>query len=277
MDVGDAQPRIYADRELHIDKTPRVEWFARRLSDLIPNPWQAARIVQDLLQKCRAAGETDAQIYDRRSFLAHTLRQHVADRIDAQAESAFKSKLAQSEIRFDLQTGKPSYRMIKQYKIYPPSNAGRMARADHQELQLALFDPIFPSQFDSDLERRFAHYLDEQKALRWWHRVAARQSDDYYLRGWKPDRIWPDFIAMGGETHGIPHVLVFETKGAHLSGNPDTEYKKRVLETLEGAYNSAGAMKICEGPARGTFRLIFSHHEFPAALSTLNAAPAYNA
>ena len=277
VDVDDAQPRIYADRELHIDKTPRVEWFARRLSDLIPNPWHAARIAQDLLQKCRAAGETDSQIYDRRSFLAHALREHVANRIDAQAETAFKSKLAQAQIRFDLQTGKPNYQMVDQYEISASPDAGLMTSANLQPMQLALFQPLLSEQFDSDLERRFARYLDEQKALRWWHKVAARQSGHYYLRGWKPDRIWPDFIAMGGETDGIPHVLVFETKGAHLSGNPDTEYKKRVLETLENAYNSAGAMKICEGPARGTFRLIFSHHEFDGALRNLNAAPAYNA
>lgn len=277
VDIGDAQPQGYTYRELHIDKTPRVEWFTRRLSDLIPNPWQAARIVQDLLQKCRHAGETDAQIYDRRSHLARALREHVASDIERMAETAFKNKLAKSEIRFDLQTGKPNYKMVEHYKIPEPSNKSAMLRDDYQPLQLALFNPIFPDQFDSDLERRFARYLDEQKALRWWHRVAARQSDHYYLRGWKPDRIWPDFIAMGGEIDGKPQVLVFETKGAHLSGNPDTEYKKRVLETLESAYNSAGAMSVREGPARGTFRLVFSQHQFPKALRDLNVAATYNA
>ena len=82
---------------------------------------------------------------------------------------------------------------------------------------------------------------------------------------------------MGGETRGKPHLLLFETKGAHLKGNPDTEYKRRVLETLQDAYNSAGEMKICDGPARGSFRLIFTKAEFPAALSSLNAAPTYDA
>ena len=278
VDVGDTLPPRYTERELYIDKTPRVEWFARRLSDLIPNPWQAARIVQDLIQKCRAAGETDADIYDRRSHLAHALREHVAARLDAQAEDAFKAKLAKSEISFSLETGKPAYKMVKKYYIPAPSDAVEMTRADLQPLQLALFQPVLPAHFDSDLELRFAQYLDKQKALRWWHRVAARQGDNYYLRGWKPDRIWPDFIAMGGETDGKPHVLVFETKGAHLSGNPDTEYKKRVLKTLQDAYReSAGEMKICDGPARGTFRLIFTDEEFSTALSSLNAAPAYNA
>ena len=38
--------------------------------------------------------------------------------------------------------------------------------------------------------------LYEHKALKWWHRVAALPSGDYYLRGWKQERIWPDFVAM---------------------------------------------------------------------------------
>ncbi len=276
VDVGETQPQTYAQRELYIDKTARVEWYARRLSDLIPNPWQAARIVQDLIQKCRNAGDTDDDIYDKRSILAHALREHVAAKLDTQAETAFQVKLAKSEISFSLETGKPAYKMVKKYDIPEPANKRAMLRDDYQQLQLALFEPVFHDHFDSGLELRFAQYLDEQKALRWWHRVAARQSRQYYLRGWKPDRIWPDFIAMGGETaDGKPQVLVFETKGAHLSGNPDTEYKKRVLKTLENAYNSAGTLKICDGPTRGAFRIVFSRHDLDDALLALHAT--YNA
>ena len=73
---------------------------------------------------------------------------------------------------------------------------------------------------------------------------------------------------MGGETEGKPHVLVFETKGEHLRGNPDTDYKKQVLDTLENAFN-CGTMTVRDGPARGTFKLVFSENEFPAAVANL--------
>ena len=105
----------------------------------------------------------------------------------------------------------------------------------------------------------------ECPALKWWHLIVVRQHGDYYLRGWKQERIWPDFIAMAGSTAGKPHVLVFQTKGEHLSGNADMEYKRRVLDTLEKAFN-AGTMKIFDVPAKGTFRLVFSQEEFPQAL-----------
>lgn len=61
--------------------------------------------------------------------------------------------------------------------------------------------------------------------------------------------------------------LVFETKGGHLK-NPDSDYKEQVLETLQKTFN-CGTMTVREGPAKGTFRLVFSEAEFPAALASL--------
>ena len=191
--------------------------------------------------------------------------------VEKKAEGVFKDKLTNREIRFDLEAGQPNFRMVNTYEVSAVGNlGGLLARKDHREMQLSLFEPVYERQFDNELERNFARYLDEQKALQWWHRVAVRQRGDYYLRGWKQDRIWPDFVAMGGETKGRPHVLVFETKGEHLRGNPDTDYKRRVLDTLQSAFN-CGTMTVREGPAKGTFRLVFNDAEFPAALAGLNS------
>ena len=274
VDVDDALPFFHPDQELSIDKTLRIAWFARRLSDVTPNPWQATRIAQSLIAKLRQAGDTDAEIYDRRSYLAYALRQYVTDTLEKQAERVFGDKLRAGEIRFDLEAGQPNFRMVDSYEIPITDDYGLMPGNSGRPLQLSLFEPIYAQQFDSALERNFARYLDEQKALQWWHRVAVRQRGDYYLRGWKQERIWPDFIAMGGNTNGKPNVLVFETKGEQLRGNPDTEYKQKVLDTLESAFN-CGTMTIRDGPAKGAFRLVFNEAEFPTTLTGLNRG--YNA
>ena len=277
VDVGDALPVFQADRELYIDKTIRAEWFARRLSDVVPNPWQAARITRELVERLRCEGDADEVIYDKRSYLSGILRDYVADELEKQAEEAFRSKLAQGEIRFDLEAGHPNFHMAACYEMPVLADAGIMARNDGRPVQLTLFEPVYTQQFDSELERKFARYLDERRALKWWHRVAVRQRGEYYLRGWKQERIWPDFVAMGGEVDGKPHVLVFETKGEHLRGNPDTDYKQQVFETLQNAYN-CGTMTVRDGPAKGTFRLVFNESEFPAALDGLeNLKGAYTA
>ena len=271
VDVGEALPVFHPERELDIAKDVQINWFARRLSDVVPNPWQAARLAQQLVHTLRADGDTEDEIYDRRSYLAFALRDHVANQLQQQVEKVFRAKLREGQVRFDLEAGQPNFRMVESYEIPVAGDAGLLAGNDGRQVQLSLFEPVYAQQFDSTLERNFARYLDEQKALKWWHRVAVRQRGDYYLRGWKQERIWPDFVAMGGKTEGKPQVLVFETKEEHLRDNPDTDYKQRVLETLENAFNY-GRMTIKDGPAKGTFRLVFNEAEFPEALATLQGA-----
>lgn len=271
VDIGDERPVFYRSEALHIDKTVQVAYFTRRLSDIVPNPWQAARVAQDLIQRLRDAGDSDDHIYDRRAYLAFGLREHVVSEVERQAECVFGRKLLSGDIRFDLQAG-DNFRMVDEYEIPVAANERTLEKAyGGGPMQLSLFEPIFKRHFDSELERKFAIYLDEQKALQWWHRVAVRKHHEYYLRGWRNGRIYPDFIAMASETFGN-QLLVFETKGGHLKDNPDTAYKQRVFETLEKAFNDgfdAGKITVKHGPAEGVFRLVFSEAEFQAALASL--------
>ena len=268
VDETGTPARYYEAREVYVDKSARLSWYARRVSDVMPNPWQAARIVADLINGLRSAGLNDADIYAQRSPLAVQLRSHVAQEVEKLAEQIFHHKLATGQIRFSLNADIPSHRITDEpVEIRIDERDHSLECRPGQPLQLSLFEPLMESHFDTELERNFACYLDEQRALKWWHRVAVRQWGDYYLRGWKPERIWPDFIAMGVEASGS-HLLVFETKGEHLRDNPDTDYKRRVLETLQNAYN-CGTLTVREGPAKGTFRLVFNKNEFPTALAHL--------
>ena len=72
--------------------------------------------------------------------------------------------------------------------------------------------------------------LDVGQALQWWRRIAVTTRG--ILPGWRCDKVWPDFVAKGGEKDGKPSVLVFETKGEYLKGNDDTEYKERQFAGL---------------------------------------------
>ena len=269
VDVNEALPVYHPSQELYIDKTVKISDFARRLSDILPSLWYAARIVQELIERLRADGETEADIYDRRSYLAHLLRAHVKGEVEGQAEQVFRDKLEEGQIRFDLETGEPNFRMVDSYEIQVRPDDRLLQKRFGEPIQLSLFEPLFEGHFDSELEKRFAYYLDEQRALQWWHRVAVRQQGEYYVQGWKQERIFPDFVAMAGENR----VLIFETKGEHLRGNPDTKYKQKVLKTLEGAFNAAGTMRLREGPGRTSiFQLVFSEQEFSEISAQLEAS-----
>ena len=275
LEEGGASATFYDPRSLFVDETVKIAWYARRISDIMPNPFQAARIAQKLVQRMYDAGEDDKRIYRQRSALASRLRDHVANAMDRQAEEVFRAKLGAGEIRFDLETSDHNHRMRKSYEILVADSDVQLQRYG-KSVQLSLFETVFDRDFN-DLERRFAFYLDEQKALRWWHRVAVRQHGEYYLRGWRRERVWPDFVAVGGEKDGNPSVLVFEPKGDHLAGNDDSEYKERLFAALEETFN-AGKMTIQDGPARGVFRLVFDREGFPDAETALDRlAGGYNA
>ena len=257
VDMDETPPIYHADQALYIDKTVKVSDFTRHLSDVLPNPWHAARIAEQLSEHLKQKGETEADIYDRRAYLAHLLREHVKNEVETQAEQVFHEKLKRGEIRFDLETGQPNFRMVRNYDIQVHSDDRQLVKRYGEPLQLSLFESVFEQHFDNELEKKFACYLDEQKAIQWWHRVAVRQQGEYYLQGWKQERIYPDFVAMASETR----LLIFETKGEHLLGNPDTEYKRKVLNALEGAFNAVGTVKLSEAP-NSIFQLVFSEHEF---------------
>ena len=279
VDVDDSGPRevFYNPQELQIDTGVKIAWYARRLSDVLTNPWQAARVAEEMIDRMRADGLDDAAIYKQRSALASHLRETALRQIEGQAERVFTTKLAAGQIRFDLETGDRNYRLLDHYEM-SVAETDIPLMSYGETVQLSLFEPVFDRDFN-DLEKRFAFYLDEQKALQWWHRIAARQQGEYYLRGWRRERIWPDFVAMAGSTYGQPSVLVFETKGEHLAGNADTEYKKKVFALLEQTFNGGpltpgGAMTIRDGPAKGVFRLVFDRDGFPDAAGPLSRVPA---
>ena len=271
VDVGET-PLVYHEKQrLDVDKTVNVSDFARRLSDLLPNPWQAARIAAQMHENLRQNGQTEENIYDRRSYLVHVLREHIKQDVEKQAKRVFRRKLDQGEIRFDLETGEPNYEIRETFDIAVPQNAPQLAQFGNA-VQLTLFEKVFEQQFDNEFEKKFAFYLDEQKALQWWHRVAARQSGEYYVQGWKQDRIYPDFVAMANESCGVTRVLLFDTKGKHLEGNLDTKYKRKVLKTLEDAFNDVGKMTVRKSPQwKGIFRLVFNEHEFDEISEKLTA------
>jgi len=65
--------------------------------------------------------------------------------------------------------------------------------------------------------------------LLWWYRNMAKS--DYRLQGWKPNRIYPDFLAAERSADDdYDKVYVLESKGEQLVGNEDTEYKRTILD-----------------------------------------------
>jgi type III restriction enzyme len=108
---------------------------------------------------------------------------------------------------------------------YPSDDALRDRHGSH--VQASLFDFV-PTNEVNDLERDVVWYLEDQEQLLFWYRNMARR--DYFLQGWRPARVYPDFIFSAHEKKGDVDVYVIETKGEHLIGSEDTKYKRKLFE-----------------------------------------------
>lgn len=251
-----------------------VAFFVRRLGDVLPNPWHAARIVKATLSGYREEGVDEKTLYTHRLYLSEYLKRQLRDCIDKLAEAVFREKLEAGQIQFNLQAdGALNYQLEKTLEISLSPEARPLMHSHGDPLQLNLFEQVFEAEFNN-LETDFALYLDKQSAIQWWHRIAAKQG--YFLQGWRRDRVYPDFIAcvQRGET-GPQRLCIFETKGQHLEGNSDTTYKQRLIKTLETAYYNAtphGTMDIT-APNNKTmsFRMLFEDSWYETVNETITS------
>ena len=237
-----------------------VAFFVRRLGDVLPNPWHAARIVKATLAAYREEGIDEETLYTHRLYLSEYLKRRLHARVDKLAETVFKEKLEAGKIQFNLQAGGAlNYEMEKTLVVSLTPEAKPMTHPHGDPLQQNLFEKVFEAEFNN-LETDFALYLDKQSAIQWWHRIAAKQG--YFLQGWRRDRVYPDFIAcLQRSQTGPQRLCLFETKGQHLEGNSDTTYKQKLIKTLETAYRNAtqhGTMSVT-APNNNTmsFRMLF--------------------
>lgn len=249
--LGDG-PEMESEWNKHDGKSAGAADLAIPLSSVVPNVWQAARIAQDFMGRLRGLGRTESDIYDGLPYLTKVLRDHVAASVNMRAEKIFRDKLERGCIRFDLEIEGHGY-LVEDYDV---KEGNLLKRDDGSMVQLSLFDPTYREEFDTDMERSFARYLDGKDIVKWWHRMAADQGGGYHLVGWRRTRFYPDFIVMTNEAGDRARLGIYDTKGDHLADGGDAKYKEDLLKALEEAFD-CGTVRVRGGRIRGEFRLVF--------------------
>jgi len=113
-----------------------------------------------------------------------------------------------------------------------------LLRKNGEPFDRSLFEKVYQRDFNT-LEKDTAWYLDGKDCVFWWHRIAVHQSS-YGLQGWQRNRVYPDFLAcIHGVEKGKFRFSVLETKGDHLKGNDDTEYKQKLFDLLTAHASTA--------------------------------------
>ncbi len=167
------------------------------------------------------------------SLIVEELRKGLDAERTAKAEALFKTEVMAGRIQFRLRLdGRKNWRMPFFVETTEPENGRQLPGKSGQPLKKSLFAPVYENELNSD-ERDVAVYLDEGKALTWWHRNVARTQ--YGIQGWRKAKIYPDFIFAVRHDGKTAKITVLETKGDHLD-NLDTAYKRDVLDFLSGHF-----------------------------------------
>ncbi|WP_417546033.1 DEAD/DEAH box helicase [Marinobacter sp.] len=222
------QEAVYSVPEEGLD-TP---YLVRQLLDVVPNPWQGMRLLEETLTALRKRDVTEAQIYANRLDLIQTMKVDLRAQVNAMAENLFRDKLDSGEISLRLVSSNDpalNWKIAETLEINVSDVDPLLHRKNGDPLEKSLFEKVYQSELN-DLEKSTAWYLDESKCIYWWHRIAVNQRS-YGLQGWQRHRVYPDLLAcVHGVENGKFRFSVLETKGDHLKGNDDTEYKQKLFD-----------------------------------------------
>lgn len=245
----------------------------RRLLDVVPNPWQGARILDDALAILRAK-ETEEAIVNARLTLVEHIKRDVQEQVEAAAEAIFRDKVKRGDIVFKLLAAPLddlNFTFVEQFTTHIASgDAGApLLNVGGSPLDRALYDKVFKKDVNG-FEADVALYMDGNDAVKWWWRMAARR--DWGLQGWMKNKVYPDFLIHLDADQDTARLLVLETKGKFLEGSADTEFKRKFFELLEKAYAQgyeAGEIELFAGaPDCMRFRILIEEGAWQTELET---------
>ena len=203
---------------------------AGHLVDVLPNPWRGAeaarRVFAALLER-----HSRERVMANYLFVLEELRKHLEAERDRLSRQVFGELLDAGTMRFIVVTDDLEFNRLP-LQLESPNTERQANREDGSQYQSGLFERMGESELNG-LENKVATYLDRQARLFFWYRNRARK--DYFVQGWKPRRIYADFIMTlradepnaDDEFH---QVFVVETKGVQLKDSADTNYKRSVFD-----------------------------------------------
>ncbi len=239
-----------------------LPFLARQLTDVVPNPWQAGRILLETLEVLRGKeGVTEKKLYLNRLELVRVIKEELKTTVSRQAEALFRRKLEGGDIRLHLASAKDpklSWKLAETLDLEVADTDLPLRRKNGEPLERSLFEKVYQKEFN-DLEKNTAWYLDEKECITWWHRIAVR-GEGYGLQGWQRHKVYPDLLACIHEVKtGTFRFTVLETKGQHLKGNDDTAYKRELFELLTlyaGDTTFLGEMELGEAKNQTRFQMV---------------------
>lgn len=229
--LGEEMQRV---RETEIDMWEPDEAVLRWLSATLPFGFLSHKQLQRIVDRCYAqVCETELYLREQLALVKFEVRDHVErfieKELDRQTEAAFRELHAKKRLRFYLECARCRFEIPDEIQI---RSMRPMTHDDGDPVRKSLFDYV---EYESanEYERAVALCLDRHERVLWWYRNLVGP-EHFAIQGFRRHRIRPDFVVQGGTVEKPLHrVMVTETKGKHLEGNPDTTYKRKIADVFD--------------------------------------------
>lgn len=217
-------------KKVEIKSTLKKSFWVQNILEFVPNPWIAQELVTRALSILQDNFSIE-EIESNQIFLLDELRkilsgtgQNIGE-VDRLAHKVFLNLMKQDKIRF---VPKFNFKAVLKPEYY----FEKEARRNSLPVKKSLFEPVINEDLN-ELEDKAVWRMDDGKETYWWYRNKARK--DFFLVAWRKNRFYPDFILTLQKKgkKSFDKIFLIETKGGHLLGNTDTEYKRELTKLYQ--------------------------------------------
>jgi type III restriction enzyme len=176
--------------------------------------------------------KVNKHLADNLGLVKFVVRDKIVDFIkretDGQTEAAFKKLFNAKKLCFYLQCVECRFEIPSSVEVRAIT---RLNRNNGDSLERSLFDYVGDDL--NEYEKSVALFLDEHQQVLWWYRNLVGP-DNFSIQGFRRNPLYPDFVVQGGaDSKPIPWVVLLESKGKHLKGSEDTNYKRNMADYFE--------------------------------------------
>jgi type III restriction enzyme len=169
---------------------------------------------------------------------------------DRQTQEAFETLFKNKRLGFYLECVEGRFEIPPKIDI---RGTKRLIHDDNEPIQRSLFDYVADDL--NDYEKSVALYLDRHPEVLWWYRNLI--GPQYFsIQGYRRNKLYPDFVVQQGHNKKpVASVVVVESKGKHLKGNEDTNYKRKIASYFQKVGYKVPWQKLAADFEDETFRV----------------------
>lgn len=215
----------------------------RMLTDIVSNAYVARDLVGRVLKRLETRGFEAEKIGRLSAFIIDEMRKGLGKWREVRAATLFAERLDSGQIEFRIRGDDGDWVAPDHIWTSAAETAAPLLGKTHGALERSLFLPVYASELNKD-ETKVAVYLDAEAVIKWWHRNGTERGS-YALRGWRKGNVYPDFVFAALRDESGERIVALESKGDHLD-NLDTDYKRKLLDSLTAAFGKKAGAKTDE-------------------------------